>query len=198
MGIQSHEPMLAARSYGTGSVSVLAVRGSHAVDLLYRAGTERLGHGRFDVAVVDTPPEINGGRLPGVLMFTPVDGSDAVRNLATMLRQTPANTDVVLVKVGAIDRAVWSDAAESIARAIQRDVDWLDAPLPASAQVEAAQNEGRSVWALPRRGKAMAFLSGINQIASMSYERLRRGASLPPLPTAAGAAPFVRGWDHED
>jgi len=48
---------------------VAGIRGAKAIDLLYRVGTEPLGLGSFDVAVLDTPPEVQGGSLPGVVLL---------------------------------------------------------------------------------------------------------------------------------
>jgi hypothetical protein len=51
------------------------------------------------IAFVVTP-EVQGGSLPGVLLITPVDGTDAARNLLTMPSRTPGNTNIRLVHVG--------------------------------------------------------------------------------------------------
>jgi len=91
LGVQPAEPQLARRPYGQGSVTVAGMRGTKAIDLLYRLGPEHLGLGKFDGAVLDTPPEVQGGSLPGVLLITPLDGVDAARNLITMLGRTPPN-----------------------------------------------------------------------------------------------------------
>ena len=60
----------------------------------------RLGIGPHDIAIVDTPPEEHGGHLPGVLLIAITDGTDAARNLLTMLQGTPDNTDIMLVSGG--------------------------------------------------------------------------------------------------
>ena len=64
LGVKATDPLVARRSYGSeGSVTVVGLRGSKAIDLLYRLGPDQLGVGSFDLAVVDTPPEVQGGSL---------------------------------------------------------------------------------------------------------------------------------------
>lgn len=105
LGVQSAEALVARRTYGPeGNVTVAGMGGTKAVDLLYRMGPERLGLGSFDLAVVDTPPEVHGGSLPGVLLLPPADGTDAARNHTTMLQRTPDNTDIMLIRVEREDR----------------------------------------------------------------------------------------------
>lgn len=100
LGVKRSEPLVTSRAYGdAGTVTVAGFRGSTVIDLLYRVGPGKLGIGTFDIVVLDTPPEVQGGSLPGVLLVCPMDGMDAVRNLLTMLGRTPENTDIVLVQV---------------------------------------------------------------------------------------------------
>lgn len=73
------------------------------MDLEGPCGPEQLGLGAFDIAAVDTPPEVLGGSLPRVRLLTPVDGTDAARYLLTMLRRTPENTDIMLIHVDRTD-----------------------------------------------------------------------------------------------
>jgi cellulose biosynthesis protein BcsQ len=197
LGVQPAEPLIARRAYGPGSVTVMGIRGTKAIDLLYRLGTEHLGFGSFDGAVLDTPPEVQGGSLPGVLLITPLDGVDAARNLITMLGRTPPNSEVILVRVGRADAADWAQNAEAISDALERSLEFLPTPLPKSALVEQAHNLGRSVWTLQRSGSTLAFLQGVNSLAQMVWERFtpRRPwpAQLPPVPSAA----YVPGWDDE-
>jgi hypothetical protein len=57
LGMRASDPPVVRQAFGhSGSVTVLGLRGSNAVDLLYRSGPEALGLGSFDLAVVDTPP----------------------------------------------------------------------------------------------------------------------------------------------
>ncbi len=199
LGVQASDPLVARRSYGPdGSVTVLGIRGTKAVDLLYRIGPDRLGLGSFDLAVVDTPPEVQGGSLPGVLLFTPVDGTDAARNLLTMLQRTPANTDIMLIRVGREDRDDWAQNAATIERALGRDLQYLDDPLPRTKRIKQAHDAGRSVWALPRSGVTHDFLSGVDTLAQMAWERCNPRRAWPSMPSASAAATYVPGWDDDE
>ena len=182
LGVQPAEPPIAHRPYGQGSVTVVGIRGPKAIDLLYRLGTDHLGLGKFDGAVLDTPPEVQGGSLPGVLLITPLDGVDAARNLITMLGRTPQNSDIILVRVGRANAEEWAQNAEAISDALERPLTFLPAPLPKSALIEEAHNQGRSVWSLRRSGPTLAFLQGVNALAQMVWERFI------PAATLAGAA----------
>lgn len=198
LGVLPSEPLIARRAYGKGgTVTVVGIRGSKAVDLLYRTGPDKLGHGGFDVAVVDTPPEVKGGSLPGVLLITPVDGTDAARNLLTMLQGTPANTDIVLLRIGNEDAEDWVQNAETIEQVLGRGLVYLEEPLPKSRRVKMAHDGGLSVWILPRTGQTLEFLSGVDLLARMAWERMNPRQSWPPMPPASASVPYVPGWDDE-
>jgi len=198
LGVQPSEPQVAQRSYGHGSIVVVGLRGSKAIDVLYRLGTERLGLGTFDVVVLDTPPEVQGGSLPGVLLITPLDGVDAARNLITMLRRTPSNTEILLVRVGRADPDEWAQNVEGIEVALGRNVTYLPEPLARTKRIKEAHDEGKSVWTLRRTGPTLAFLSGIDSLAQTVWARFFPGRGWPALPAAAASARYVRGWDDED
>lgn len=199
LGVSPSEPQLARRTYGKdGSVTVAGIRGAKAVDLLYRSGPEQLGIGSFDIAVVDTPPEVQGGSLPGVLLIAPVDGTDAARNLVTMLQRTPANTDIVLLRFGRADAEEWAHNAGTIEQVLGRSVQYLGEPLPKSKRIKAAHDEGRSVWALPWTGRTLTFLSGVDVLAQTAWERLSTKRAWPSMPHTSSSAPYVPGWDDDE
>ena len=199
LGVQASDPLVARRTYGSdGSVTVLGIRGSKAVDLLYRIGPDRLGLGSFDLAVVDTPPEVQGGSLPGVLLFTPVDGTDAARNLLTMLQRTPGNTDILLIRTGREDPADWAHNAATIERVLGRDLEFLEDPLPISKQIKQAHDAGRSVWTLPRSGITLEYLSSIDRLAQTAWERVHPHRPWPSMPSQSAAAAYVPGWDDDE
>ena len=197
LGVQPAEPQLARRPYGQGSVTVVGIRGTKAIDLLYRLGPEQLGLGKFDGAVLDTPPEVQGGSLPGVLLITPLDGVDAARNLITMLGRTPPNSDIILVRVGRADAEEWAQNAGAISDALRRELVFLPGPLPKSTLIEEAHNHGRSVWTLRRSGPTLAFLNGVNTLAQMVWERFTPRRPWPAQLPAATSAAYVPGWDDE-
>ena len=198
LGVKPSEPQTAHRHYGEGTVTVVGLRGSKAIDLVYRYGPERTGLGTFDVAVLDTPPELQGGSLPGVLLITPLDGTDAVRNLLPMLRRTPTNTNIILVKVGRADGDVWARNVEQIEEALGRSLAFLPEPLPRTKRIHEAHNEGQSVWTLRRTGSTLLFLSRIDALAQVMWGRINPHQPWPALPPSSASAPYVPGWDDED
>lgn len=199
LGVKASEPRIASRSYGHGAITVVGIRGPKAIDVLYRIGPERLGLGSFDLAVLDTPPEVHGGRLPGVLLITPVDGVDAIRNLLTMFERTPANTDIVLVKIGRMDAGAWERVVDGMEGTLGRALQYLPEPLPRARAIHEAHDEGQSVWALRRTGGTLTFLKGIHSLAHLMWHRLGVAGAWPTsLPATSAMAPFVPGWDDED
>lgn len=198
LGIDGSERAAAQRHYGSrGSLTVVGLRGSQAVDVLYRTGPQSNGLQEFDLAVVDTPPEIRGGSLPGVTMIATVDGTDAARNLITMLRQTPTNTRVILVAIGEGDAREWIKNARAIEAAAGRELGCLGQPLPRSPQVKDAHDEGKSVWSLRRAGRTLAFLNGVETLARIAWELCNDDEELPTMPPSSSAVPYVPGWDDE-
>lgn len=103
--------------------------------------------GSFYLAVIDTPREVQGGSLFGVLLFTPLDGTDAARNLLTMLSRppVPVDTDIMLIRVGREERDDWAQNATASERALGRDLQYLDDPLPRSKSIKQVHDAGRSV-----------------------------------------------------
>jgi len=199
LGVQASDPLMARRTYGPeGSVTVVGIRGPKAVDLLYRLGPERLNLGTFDIAVVDTPPEAKGGGLPGVLLITPVDGTDAARNLLTMLARTPENTDILLVHIGRTDPDEWTMNAAEIEQALGRSLQYIEEPLPKAKSIKQAHDAGRSVWTLPRTGLTADFLDGVETLAQTAWARLNLRRAWPAMPSRSAAAPYVPGWDDDE
>jgi cellulose biosynthesis protein BcsQ len=177
-------------------ISVVGLAGAHAVDVLYRSGPGRFG--KFDAIIVDTPPVKKGGCLPGVLLIAPTDGDDASANLIRMLRATPSNTDVVLVRIDAVPRKEWERDATTIHDASNHaGGSYLPGPLPRTAEVREALNRGQSVWTLPRRGPTREFLQGLESLAGVAWARTRGDSTLPPLVANAASAVHIRGWDDD-
>ena len=199
LGVPASDPLFARRAYGPeGSVTVAGIRGTKAVDLLYRLGPEQLGLGSFDIAVVDTPPEVQGGSLPGVLLLTPVDGTDAARNLLTMLRRTPENTEIMLIHIGRTDPNDWMFNAAAVEQALGRSLQYLEEPLPKARSIKQAHDAGRSVWALPRSGVTWRFLSGVETLAQMAWARLNSHRAWPASLPPQYSSPYVPGWDDDE
>jgi len=198
LGANASDAQIMRRAYGAGSITVVSIRGSRAVEVLYRSGPDKLGAGSFDIAVVDTPPEVQGGSLPGVFLITPVDGTDAVRNLLTMLQRTPGNTEIMLVQFGQEDPEDWAHNANTVEQILNRPVQYLEDPLPKSKRIKQAHDAGRSVWTLPRTGPTLAFLSGADALAQITWDRVTRGQHWPPMPPPSASAPYVPGWDDDE
>lgn len=198
LGVLPSDPAIARKAFGhSGSVTVMGLRGSKAIDVLYRFGPEQLGLGTFDIAVVDTPPEAFGGSLPGVLLITTVDGGDAARNLVKMLAGTPANSDVILVHVGEEDPEHWVHNVAAIEEACGRPLEYLDEPVPRSKRIAEAHSARQSVWTLPRRGPVQQFLEAAETLSRVAFSRISSQSvwTGPPPPAKAGV--FVSGWDNE-
>lgn len=195
LGISEADPDVARVQRGAGTVTVVGLAGAHAVDLLYRSGPGRFG--RFDAIVVDTPPVKKGGSLPGVLLLAPTDGDDASANLIRMLRATPANTEIVLVRIDRVPKTEWAHDAAIIAEASNRSENlvYLPDPLPRTVEVREALNRGQSVWTLPRRGMTLDFLRSVESLAGLAWERAHPGTTLPPLAPAGATQTHIRGWD---
>ncbi len=167
------------------------------MDVLYRSGPGRFG--RFDAIVVDTPPVKKGGSLPGVLLIAPTDGDDASANLIRMLRATPANTEIVLVRIDAVPKDEWTHDAGVIHEASNHEaaLSYLSNPLPRTDEVRDALNRGRSVWTLARRGSTREFLQGLESLTGVAWTRIRPDSTLPPLASAAPSGVHIRGWDDD-
>jgi Mrp family chromosome partitioning ATPase len=195
LGLSEADPDIARVARGPGSVTIVGLAGAHAIDVLYRSGPVRLG--RFDAIVVDTPPVKKGGCLPGVLLVTPTDGDDASANLIRMLRATPANTEIVLVRIDRVPKAEWAHDAAVIAEASNRTagIVYLPDPLPRTVEVREALNRGRSVWTLTRRGATLDFLRGVESLAGLAWARARPETAFPPLAPAGPAGVHIHGWD---
>ncbi len=110
---------------------------------------------------MDTPPVKKGECLPGVLLIAPTDGDDASANLIRMLRATPANTDVVLVRIDAVPKKEWERDATTIHDASNHaGGSYLPGPLPRTDEIREALNRGnpcgRSLGAVPRASSSKA------------------------------------------
>ncbi|GDX83010.1 hypothetical protein LBMAG42_48210 [Deltaproteobacteria bacterium] len=197
LGISEADPDVARIQRGSGSITVVGLAGAYAVDLLYRSGPSRFG--RFDAIVVDTPPVKKGGCLPGVLLLAPTDGDDASANLIRMLRATPANTEIVLVRIDAVPKEEWTHDAAVIHDASNHEgaLSYLSNPLPRTDEVREALNRGRSVWTLARRGQTREFLQGLESLAGVAWARIRPDSTLPPLAAAGNSGVHIRGWDDD-
>ena len=199
LGVSRSEGALATRHYGAGTVTVAGIRGEKVIDVLYRKGPERMGLGSFDVAVLDTPPEVQGGSLPGVLLVATVDGADAARNVLTMLKRTPSNSDIVLVRLGREDPDDWKQNVSVMEDVLKRSLDFFPEPLLKTKRIKEAHNDGESVWTLPRTGRStVTFLSAIETFARMAFERARPSHPWPAPPAPSSRAPYVSGWDDDE
>ena len=199
LGVSRSEGALATRHYGAGTVTVAGIRGEKVIDVLYRKGPERMGLGSFDVAVLDTPPEVQGGSLPGVLLVATVDGADAARNVLTMLHRTPSNSEIVLVRLGREDPDTWKQNVSVMEDILKRSLDFFPEPLLKTKRIKEAHNDGESVWTLPRTGRStVTFLSAIETFARMTLERARPNHSWPAPPAPSSRAPYVSGWDDDE
>jgi hypothetical protein len=89
---------------------------------------------------------------PGTIDGARTDG------LIAMLRLTPENTDILLVRIGEEDSEDWAQNLRTIEQVLGRDVNYLDNPLPKSRSIKQAHDSGRSVWSLQRTAVTIDFL----------------------------------------
>lgn len=198
LGVRPTDPMAACKAYGSGSVTVVGLRGQRAVDILYRHGPQAFGlHTPFDLVIVDTPPEVQGASLPGAWLIATTDGMDATRNLVKALRKTPPNTDIILVRAGWDAPDQWAQNVGELEQALGRPLNYIGEPLPWEQAIHDAHDEGRSVWNLPRRGRTLKFLTGIETLARGAWDRYLPNRQWPAPPPASAAGPYVPGWDRE-
>jgi CobQ/CobB/MinD/ParA nucleotide binding domain len=201
LGLKSSDPGTARVKRGAGTITLVESTMPTARRLLYDVGFAQLG--TVDTVVVDTPPVRYGGSLPGVLLFATTDGDDATRSLVSMLRLTPQNTDIVLVRYHTLTARPspeeWEEEVDAITQAVgerEREMIYLTDPLPRSDPVKKALDAGQSVWDLPRRNRTLEFLTGVETMAEIAWRRIRPGSELPPRPRRAPG--YVRGWEDED
>lgn len=200
IGVLPSDSPILYRVYGKdGSVTVAGIRGAPAIDVLYRLGPDKFPAGVFDIVVVDTSAKLHSGSLPGVLLITPVDGTDSMRNLVTMLRRTPDNTEIVLVRIGRETPENWAHDAGVMQQVLGHALHYLAEPLPRSKPVKMAHDGGRSVWTLARRGHTGTFLRGVDALAQAAWGRIRPKRPWPMMsPPSASSSLFVPGWDDDD
>ncbi len=201
LGVKPTEPRVTYRFYGkkggTGIVVVVGLRGSKAVDLLYRVRPIELGIPHyFELVVVDTPPEERAASLPGVMLVAPIDGADA-RNLITALRHTPANTDIFLVRAGWLRPDAWARTVGAVEDALGRSVSHLADPLLREEPIAKAHAAAQSVWCLPRdHDGTRQFLRSIDALVRRLCERIERRQEWPEVPPSDECAPWMMSWDE--
>ena len=199
IGVTRSEGAIATRHYGEGTISVTGVRGEKVIDVLYRQGPERMGLGSYDMAVLDTPPEVQGGSLPGVLLVATVDGADAARNLITMLKRTPSNSDIILVRLGSENADDWKQNVGVMEEVLKRSLDYFPEPLLKSKRIKEAHNSGESVWSIPRTGRKTAtFLSAVETFAQMAWQRAHPNHPWSAPPASSDRAPYVSAWEDPE
>jgi hypothetical protein len=150
------------------------------------------------MVVVDTAPVQAAGALPGVLLVSPIDGTDAIRNLTIMLRGTPKNTEVVLAKYHRTDQETWLHNVDAISEAAGVDVIYLPDPIPDARPVREAHDAGISVWDLPRRGNTQEFLSAVETVAGFAWKRMGSEQPIPTLPRRRATEVYVPGWSDDE
>ena len=198
LGVTPSDPQVARVVRGTGSVTVRGVRPSKAVELLYGPGPGELGD--FHVVVVDTAPVEAAGAMPGVFLVAPVDGTDAARNLVTLLRGTPKNTTVVLAKYHRMDPQEWAQSVQAINAAAKmgNNLFFLPDPIPAAKPIRSAHDDGTSVWDLPRRGNTKEFLDAVESVVATAWKQFFSRQPLLTMPRRRGGDAYVQGWSDDE
>lgn len=174
-----------------GKLDILTLSADYIVDVLYR--NDRLTRG-YDCVVVDTPVEKRFGNLPGLLLWVPIDGLDALQNAVGYLRGTPESTQTTLY---ASRRGKVTDLEEL--SSYLPDVAFMEIAVPDCDRIEQAHRKGKSVWSVsPRRGRLVGLLDVANTAAHELWSALPK-AGRPPWsePSSAGEEGyFFKGWDN--
>lgn len=200
LGLKPTDPPVVKVTRGAGTIVIAGMPTAQATQFIYREGLAKLGY--VDLVVVDTPPVRHGGSLPGVLLFATTDGDDATRNLCSMLRLTPKSSDIVLVRyhipATRPDPDGWVEEVNAIATAVgrrDREMMYLP-PLPRADPVKKALDAGQSVWELPRRGRTLEYLTGVESMAAAAWKMVHAESDLPAKPRRAPG--YIPGWDEEE
>jgi cellulose biosynthesis protein BcsQ len=193
LGVRPADPDPARVQRGEGFVVCAGLAGRQAADVLYRR-PDRLG--TIDLAVVDTAPSRRGMRLPGTLVIVPVFDADSTRNNVAALLAAPDTCRIVLIKTGAkLSIDDWRREVDVIEEALDREVEFAPDPLPSARAIAEAHAAGRSVWSIPRRGAARAYLEGIEVLANAAWQHAGASRPLPPTPPSGAVEAFIPGWD---
>ena len=180
---------------GQGTLTVLGMDRETLLSTIY-AGPDP-SFGDVDVIIADMPPVREGGWLPGTYTVVPLVDHNAILNAHTMLMGTPANTDVLLVRVGDLAPSeTWSKTAKAIQKALGRSIDWLDEHVPKSGPIADAHATGTSIWTLPKRGNTGLFQDAIITVCDLFWTHTHGPDDrLPSMPKSTAVAPMqVRGW----
>lgn len=186
---------------GTGSITVMGVEPSSVGSLLYSDAADFTEfRAPYRVIVVDMPPIEEAGALPGVELIVPIDGTDGKAGFLKLLRSTPANTNVLLLKVarGRDGDPTWKKDAKKLEDEAGRSLDWWPDPLPNVEAVKKAHDADpvRSIWELDRSGGVREITRAIDWIAGHFWKSWELGEEMPPLPSVAKVVGLGSYWSE--
>ncbi len=197
LGLKASDGKYPCRAYGSGAITVRSAMHSRVLDLLYtQPGPQVVVKGKarlFDVAVVDMPAGMEGGRMAGVTTVVPVDCVDAARNAAAMLSEAPASSQIMVVGTrfspdqeihARMDR--WRSFKRVIAAVAPRRCLSLSHPLVDTLDIQQANDLPASIYSLPRSGDNLRYLQGVDTILIEWLHRAKTGFTLPLLEGRAG------------
>jgi hypothetical protein len=126
-------------------------------------------------------------------------GTDAARNLVTLLRGTPKNTTVVLAKYHRMDPRAWAHSVTAIGAAAKvSNLSFLSSPIPAAKPIRAAHDDGISVWDLPRRGNTKEFLDAVETVVHTAFKQFFSRQPMPAMPRRRAGDAYVPGWSDDE
>lgn len=175
---------------GRGCLHLLTEGSNHLVNILYRDARYTAD---YDCVVVDTPVERRFGDLPGVQLWVPIDGADALRNAVAYLKSVPAST---VVTAYPSRRGKLSDM-EQLERILPHVV-VVDMEVQDCDRVERAHRDHKSVWSIsPRRGRVTSLLSVADAAARDLWASVPRSGrpSWSEPSSASEEGYFFKGWD---
>lgn len=176
---------------GRGHLHILTDKSDRLVDILYRVRDHTVG---YDCVVVDTPVERRFGDLPGVQLWVPIDGADALRNAVGYLKSVPPSTMVTAYPSRRGKLADVEELERFVPRVVVAELEVQDCD-----RVERAHRDHKSVWSIsPRRGRVTSLL-GVADAAARDLWSSVPKSGRPPWSEASSASEegyFFKGWDE--
>lgn len=197
LGIKGSQHGVISVERDKGRITVATATNELVLSVLYGDGFKAPEFEKPDLIIVDMPPTEQGVRLPGTFMIMPLVDQNAMINAAKIIASSPANSSVVLLRVGDKDAETWETNAAAIEKSSGRPVCWIAEPIPSAEPVKEAHAEGRSIWTLPRRNNTKKFQDGIEHVCELFWADHYKNKNLPAMPPIQVRDTYVPGWSRD-